>query len=195
MWWKSKHTFYVQIFFPPERKSCRSRDNVEKYGRNKQDTTDNIIRRMRFTCWITKAPNIHSQYVIFIVFPRQQWLRERPEILSYTYTACVVSNGLLSRDYSGLVTSCFHFDNRLQHRMQQPFCKYNHHLPCTHRQLQIKPISTNIHWTYTFTQTPEHIYLFPEIWYSSAKIFRKCLCENINPVYAQCIWWQCFDII
>ena len=147
------------------------------------------IRRTRFTCWITKGPNIHSRYVIFIAFPRQQWLRERPEILRYTYHACVVRNKLSPRDYSGLVTSWFHSDNTLRHRVQQSFCKCNHHLPCTHRQLQIKPISTTIHWAYTFTQTPEHIYLFPGICYSSAKIFRKCLCENINHIYAQCIWW------
>ena len=37
----------------------------------------NITRRMRFSCWITKARNRHSEYVIIIVaFPRQQWLRE-----------------------------------------------------------------------------------------------------------------------
>jgi hypothetical protein len=30
-------------------------DNVEKYGRARQATDDNIIRRMRFPWWITKA--------------------------------------------------------------------------------------------------------------------------------------------
>jgi hypothetical protein len=37
------------------RKSCRLWDNVKKYGRARQATDDNIIRRMRFACWITKA--------------------------------------------------------------------------------------------------------------------------------------------
>jgi len=32
---------------------------------------------MRFACWITKATNTHSEYVILIAFPRQQLLRER----------------------------------------------------------------------------------------------------------------------
>jgi hypothetical protein len=27
---------------------------------------------MRFACWITKATNAHSEYIIFIAFPRQQ---------------------------------------------------------------------------------------------------------------------------
>jgi hypothetical protein len=29
-------------------------------------------------CWITKATDIHSEYVIFTAFLRPQWLRERP---------------------------------------------------------------------------------------------------------------------
>ena len=38
---------------------------------------DNIIQRMRFACWITKATDTHSEYVILTAFPRQQWLYER----------------------------------------------------------------------------------------------------------------------
>jgi hypothetical protein len=37
--------------------------NVGKYDRPGQPTDDNIIRRMRFACWITKATNVHSEYV------------------------------------------------------------------------------------------------------------------------------------
>jgi hypothetical protein len=33
------------------------------YDRAVQATDDNIIRRMRFACWITKATIIHSEYV------------------------------------------------------------------------------------------------------------------------------------
>jgi hypothetical protein len=50
---------------------------VEKYGTARQATDGNIIRGMRFACWITKATEAHSQYVILIAFPRQKWLRER----------------------------------------------------------------------------------------------------------------------
>jgi hypothetical protein len=39
-------------------------DNVEKYGRARQATDDNIIRGMCFACWITKATDTHSEYVI-----------------------------------------------------------------------------------------------------------------------------------
>jgi hypothetical protein len=55
---------------------------MEKYGMAGQDTDDSIIRRMRFACWINKATDTHSEYVILIAFPRQQWLRERASMLT-----------------------------------------------------------------------------------------------------------------
>jgi hypothetical protein len=33
--------------------------------------------RMRIACWIPKATNTHSYYVMLIDFPLQQWLHER----------------------------------------------------------------------------------------------------------------------
>jgi hypothetical protein len=45
---------------------------------------------MRFVCLITKATDTHSEYVILIALPRQQWLRERAWMLRYTYIACLV---------------------------------------------------------------------------------------------------------
>jgi len=64
---------------------------VGKYGRIGQTTDDNIIWRMRIACWITKATNTHSEYVILIAFPVQQWLHERTSVLCYTYIVCLVS--------------------------------------------------------------------------------------------------------
>jgi hypothetical protein len=46
------------------------------------------IRRMRFACWVTKATDTHSEYVILIAFPRQQWLRERASFLRL-YVHCL----------------------------------------------------------------------------------------------------------
>jgi hypothetical protein len=71
-------------------KFCRLWDNVEKYGKARNATDYNIIRRMRFSCWITKATNTHSDYVTLIAFPRQQWFRERGPILRYTYIASLI---------------------------------------------------------------------------------------------------------
>jgi hypothetical protein len=36
---------------------------------------------MRFECWITKATNTHSEYVLLIAFPLQQRFRERASML------------------------------------------------------------------------------------------------------------------
>jgi hypothetical protein len=39
---------------------------VEKYGRARQATDDNIIRCKLFACWINKATNKHSEYGILL---------------------------------------------------------------------------------------------------------------------------------
>jgi hypothetical protein len=49
--------------------------------------------RMRITGWIPKATNAHSEYVILITVPRQQWLHERASVLRYTYISCLVYLG------------------------------------------------------------------------------------------------------
>ena len=36
------------------------------------------------------SPLAHTEYVILIAFPQQQWLRERASVLRYTYIACLV---------------------------------------------------------------------------------------------------------
>jgi hypothetical protein len=65
---------------------------VEKYGRVRQATDENRKERMRFTLWITKATNTPSEYVILIIFPRQQWLRERASVLRFlTFPVMFVS--------------------------------------------------------------------------------------------------------
>jgi len=46
--------------------------NTENYGTARQAADDNILQRMRFACWINKAIDELSEYVIFIAFPLQQ---------------------------------------------------------------------------------------------------------------------------
>jgi hypothetical protein len=38
---------------------------------------------MRFTCRIIKATDTHSEYVIRITFPRQQWLSQRASMRTF----------------------------------------------------------------------------------------------------------------
>jgi len=55
------------------------------------DSPQMAIRRMRIPCWIPKATNTHSEYLILIAFPLQQWLKEGLSMLHYTYIACLVT--------------------------------------------------------------------------------------------------------
>jgi hypothetical protein len=63
---------------------------VEKYGRAGQATDDNITRCMSIACWLPKATDTHSEYIILIAFSLQQWFRERASLLCPAYIACLV---------------------------------------------------------------------------------------------------------
>jgi len=62
-------------------KLSRLWDKVEKYSRDKKAKVDKMV--YPFACWIIKATNTHSKYIILIVFPWQQWLHKHGSILSY----------------------------------------------------------------------------------------------------------------
>jgi len=70
-------------FFP--QKPCRLRDNVGKYCTTGQATDDNMAHT-----YFMLDTNTHSEYVILIAFPLQQWLHERASMLRYTYIGCLV---------------------------------------------------------------------------------------------------------
>ena len=68
--------------------TCLLWSNVEKKNRADRLATDNsIIRSMRFACWIIKATDTHSEYLIL---SWQQWLGECAFVLRYAYIACLV---------------------------------------------------------------------------------------------------------
>jgi hypothetical protein len=62
---------------------------VNKYRTVVQATEDNIIRRMHTACWLTKATDTHSEYLMLLAFA-PQLLRESPSMLCYTYIAYTV---------------------------------------------------------------------------------------------------------
>jgi len=43
------------------------------------------IWRIHIACWITKATNTLSEYIILTAFPLQQWLHPRASVLRYAY--------------------------------------------------------------------------------------------------------------
>jgi len=47
----------------------------------------NIIRRMRFACWVTEATNTHSEYVISYWFSPAAVAKPGVSDLLYTYIA------------------------------------------------------------------------------------------------------------
>jgi hypothetical protein len=67
------------------------------------------IWRMRIACWITKATDTHSEYVIFIAFPLQQWLQESASLLRYRHSPCFVNTSEAScAILRKLIVSCFY---------------------------------------------------------------------------------------
>jgi len=47
------------------------------------------LGRPQITIWY-KAKYTHSEYVILIAFPLQQWVHEHTSMLHYTYIDCLV---------------------------------------------------------------------------------------------------------
>jgi len=54
------------------------------------DRPQMTIWRMRIACWIPKATNIHSDYVLLTAFPLQHWLYECASMFGYTCITCLV---------------------------------------------------------------------------------------------------------
>ena len=63
--------------------------NVVERGRPQM-----TIWRMRIACWIPVAINTHSEYVILIASPLQQWLYERASLSRQEYIACLLVLGV-----------------------------------------------------------------------------------------------------
>ena len=74
-------SFVISKFF--FRKSCRVWANVENNVNPARPLT--TIWAMRISCWVPKATNTHSEYVIIIAFPLQQWWHERASVLRNTH--------------------------------------------------------------------------------------------------------------
>jgi len=78
-------------------KSCRQNHNKHFMFNNffncaiyeimRNNITEPDRRQMQTACWIPKARNTHSEYVILIAFPLQQWLRKRASMLRHQQTA------------------------------------------------------------------------------------------------------------
>jgi hypothetical protein len=85
---KTKTHFLCLIIFFPENRAI-----YEIVWRNTVESgwPQITIWHMRIACWIPKATNTLSDYVIHIGFPLQQSLHELTSVIGYTYIACLVN--------------------------------------------------------------------------------------------------------
>jgi len=72
------HILYSKFFFFENHAVYETRSkNVVERGRPQRTK-----QSMRIAYWIPEATNTHSEYVILIDFPLQQWLDERASMLT-----------------------------------------------------------------------------------------------------------------
>jgi len=76
------------------------------------DRPEMAIWRMRITCWITKATNIHSEYAILIVFHRKNgWTKAPQRYFIRTLPVCFIQN-VTDFVWSQKVFITFKFDHK-----------------------------------------------------------------------------------
>ena len=108
---QTKSKRHILYSVPFHRKSCRLRVNVNKYGRARQATDDNIIRCIHFACRITKATHTHS-------VPQQQFLRGSATILRLNAHCLCCS----SYNWYRYITKIFLYDAEKAVIATFPFC-------------------------------------------------------------------------
>jgi hypothetical protein len=64
---------------------------VEKHGTARQATDDNIVRCMRFACWITKATNTQKIQYLLLFHGNNGGDVKVPQCYFNTRTACLVT--------------------------------------------------------------------------------------------------------
>jgi hypothetical protein len=85
---QNAHFVFNNFFFL----SLENRAVYEIMWKNTVETVrPQMTWRISIACWIPKATNTHSQYVILTAFQLQQWLHERTSMLRYIYIACLFS--------------------------------------------------------------------------------------------------------
>jgi hypothetical protein len=89
----------------------------ENIVQGEQITDNNIKRPTRITCWIPRATNTQAKHVILNVLPLQQWFYENASTSSYTYIACLVTEGCSAR---WLSTDLLFYVNFFFNRQKNP---------------------------------------------------------------------------
>ena len=113
-------THFMFNNFPP---APRIMPFMRLRGKMWHSQTDHALRSIRFALLdykfihFIKARDTYSEYVILIIFPRQQWLRERASMLCFMCIACLINFIIKCRTLM-----------KLTRRMNTPFsCHRNDH--------------------------------------------------------------------
>jgi len=74
---------------PSNRKYCCLCRDVQKYAIDRQVEDSNKIRRMRLACWMPKATDTHSEYVILSSHGKNG-CTDTPQCYVHRYISCLV---------------------------------------------------------------------------------------------------------
>jgi len=82
------HILFLTLFFFEN----RALNEITCKNIAQPDRPQMTIWRMCMACWIPKATNAHSEYVIFTAFPMEQWLdmNVRQFYVVHTLPACII---------------------------------------------------------------------------------------------------------
>ena len=73
------------------------------------DSTQMATWRMHISCWVTKATDTNSEYVILVAFLPQQMLHERALSLRYTNFVCLITYSLIEKIVLSCLLTCLLF--------------------------------------------------------------------------------------
>jgi len=106
------------------------------------------IWRMCMTCWIPKATNTHSEYVILTAFPLEQWLDERASMLRCTYITCLYNTVCPTR-----YRTRHFFNNFTVSQQLGALDTHYRHIPLHFSHNERTPVQISLqylHWCYSY---------------------------------------------
>ena len=137
--------------------------------------------KVRFACRVTKArTQKHTLYLVLLVFPWQQWLRERASMLRFTYRHCL-SCLMLGKDMTG---SAVAIDCSTTPAIVG--CEQHH----TAVRSRIDLIGHYVHTLFVFWQVPTVIFFFLLWLYNSVCIV---LAFSTNSFHLLLSWTRVFQ--